>query len=107
MAGYWSVDSRKIKALGIIVLLLIIPLILSQITISQLSKAPSLCIYKNITGKDCWGCGTTRAIVSLFQLDFSLAYQYNKRIVIIFPLLLYLWIKYFIRYLRVLLRQPK
>jgi hypothetical protein len=104
MAGYWYADSRKIKALGIIVLLVIIPLILSQITLGHLAKAPSLCIYKNLTRKDCWGCGTSRALVSIMHLNFPAAYAYNKRIVIIFPLLVYLWLKYLLRYIKQLIQ---
>ncbi len=103
MVGSWYEDSRKIKALGIIILLLIIPLILSQITLKHLAQAPSLCVYKNLTGKDCWGCGTSRALVSIMHLNFTQAYDYNKRIIIVFPLLVYLWLKYLLRYIKQLL----
>ncbi len=58
----------------------------------------SLCIYKNITGKECFNCGMTRAFLSILHLNFHQAIEYNWRVVIVFPyaaiLYLYTWWKY-------------
>ena len=58
----------------------------------------TICIYKNITGKDCWNCGMTRAFLSILHLDFYTAYQFNNKVIIVFPLIvgnyLYGWYKY-------------
>lgn len=86
-----------------IVLLLLLPIVLRFITISNLEKAPTVCIYKNITGKDCWGCGTSRALISMLNFDFRQAYQFNKRIIIVFPLLVFLWVKVIVKNVRILL----
>lgn len=45
------------------------------------------CSYKQITGYDCGGCGTTRMFQSLIALDFKTAIAYNP---VVFVLLI-LW----------------
>lgn len=47
-----------------------------------------------ITGHECYGCGITKAITALLQLDFNAALNYNKFVIIVFPILLFVWIKY-------------
>jgi len=44
-------------------------------------------------GFDCYGCGITRAIISGIQLNLKDALEYNKMIVIVLPLLTYIWIR--------------
>jgi hypothetical protein len=46
-----------------------------------------VCLYRIILNKKCIGCGTTRAVWSVLHLKFSEAYEYNKMIIITFPLL--------------------
>lgn len=57
-----------------------------------------ICIFKRVTGKDCWNCGMTRAFLSILHLDFEAAYQYNPKVIIVFPLTIgiyaYSWYKY-------------
>lgn len=63
---------------------------------------PTLCIYKLITGKDCFNCGMTRACLSVLHFKFEQAWNYNWRVVIVFPyaviLYLYTWFKYVFKY---------
>lgn len=58
----------------------------------------SLCLYKNITGKECFNCGMTRAFLSILHLQFNQALDYNWRVVIVFPytVIIYIvaWYKY-------------
>lgn len=58
-----------------------------------LSNTPTwtFCLFKNITGNNCYGCGITRAVFSCIHLQFSKAFAYNKFIIIIFPLLIFIW----------------
>jgi len=84
------------KSIGI----LITPLVLFFIPIEWLQGRYSVCLFKNIFGTECYGCGMTRAVVSAVQLDFWEAYRYNKLIVIVFPLLIYIWTKTLIEVLR-------
>lgn len=59
---------------------------------------PTLCIYKLITGKDCFNCGMTRACLSVLHFKFEQAWNYNWKVIIVFPyaviLYLYSWYKY-------------
>ena len=57
----------------------------------------TLCLFHLLTGKDCWGCGMTRALVSLMYLDFRAAWEFNRGVVVVAPLLLWLWIRWIIR----------
>lgn len=61
-------------------------------------KLNTICIFKKITGKNCWNCGMTRAFLSILHLDFEAAYQYNPKVIIVFPLTIgiyaYSWYKY-------------
>lgn len=70
-----------------------LPLLLCAIPMEWLKEQHTICLFKNLTGSDCIGCGITRAVISAVQCDFAAAFQYNKLIVIVFPLLVYAWIK--------------
>lgn len=85
------------KSIGIALL----PLALFFIPTSWLAQQPSLCVFKAITGHECYGCGITKAVLHFLHGDFSAAWHYNKLIVLVFPVLLYLWAKYLIRWWRV------
>lgn len=72
---------------------LLLPSIVYIIPSEYIFDGHSICIFKNLWGIECWGCGMTRAIVSVMHLHFRDAFLYNRLVVIVFPLLLYLWIK--------------
>lgn len=79
-------------------ILLFLPIILYFVVKSLVHyNTHSICIFKIITGNNCWGCGMTRAFNELFSFRFKEAYDYNPRIVIVAPLLFYLWISTLIR----------
>jgi hypothetical protein len=61
-------------------------------------KQPSLCLIKRITGKECMGCGMTRAFVCAVHGQFHKAYVQNKFSVIVFPLLGYIAIRSIVRF---------
>jgi len=80
---------------------LIIPVILYLMPLEWIEDNHSICLYKNITGNECIGCGMTRAIFSAMHFRFENAYYYNKLVIIVFPLLIYIWTKTVIdRFLR-------
>ncbi len=81
-------------------LLILIPLTLIILPADYFDTGNSLCIHYLITGKQCYGCGTTRAIQHLIHGEFTKAWQFNKLSFIIFALLLYLWIKYVVKIIR-------
>ena len=60
----------------------------------------NICLFKAITGKECWNCGMTRAFLSMIHLNFGEAFKYNNKVFIVFPLTIavyvYSWYKYII-----------
>ena len=54
----------------------------------------TLCLVHNLTGEECWGCGMTRALVSLLYLDFDAAWAYHRGVVVVAPLLVWIWAKW-------------
>ena len=54
----------------------------------------TLCLVHWFTGEECWGCGMTRALASVAYLDFEAAWGYNRAVVVVAPLLLYIWLKW-------------
>lgn len=85
----------QIKGTGI----LLIPVALYFVPIDSLDRQHSICLFKNIFGIDCYGCGMTRAILSALHFHFDNAFNYNKLFVIILPLLVYFWTMTFIKQL--------
>lgn len=74
--------------------LLALPVVLYLIPIRWITDGgPTICLFKNITGHACYGCGITRAIFSLLHFEFATAFAYNKLVVVVAPMLLYLYIK--------------
>ena len=86
---YYKIDWWFIKDIGIV----ITPLLLCFLPIEWLNGKHTVCLVKNIFGFECFGCGITRAIVSAIQFEFKDAYYYNKLIIIVFPLLVFVWAK--------------
>ena len=75
------------------IVILIMPILLYFIPVEWLNKQPTICLFKYMFGFDCYGCGITRAIISGIQLNLQGALEYNKMIVIVLPLLTYIWIR--------------
>jgi hypothetical protein len=86
----WSENNKSLKILKITGVLLI-PVILYLIPLQLVESHSSICLYKNITGRECYGCGMTRAIMSAIHFQFEKAFHYNKLFAIVLPLLVYIW----------------
>ena len=71
--------------------------ILFFVPTSLLESGHSICLIKNVFGVECPGCGMTRAILSVLHGNLVGAFQYNKLIVVVFPLLFYVCIKAIIK----------
>ena len=71
--------------------LCLLPVFLYFIPLDWLNEQRSICLFKNIFDVECYGCGLTRATISAIQFKYVAAYNYNKLIIIVFPLLTYLW----------------
>ncbi|MBK7133568.1 MAG: DUF2752 domain-containing protein [Bacteroidales bacterium] len=70
-----------------------VPVVLYFIPLDWIKDQHTICLYKNITGNECIGCGMTRAILSVIHFQFENAFYYNKLVVVVFPLLVYIWLK--------------
>jgi len=73
--------------------LLLLPFLLSMFSLDELEGKRSICLFKNVFGIECYGCGITKAVISSIQLNFTRAFKYNKLIVVVLPLIVYLWVK--------------
>lgn len=76
-----------------LLLLVLLPLLLYIVPTEGIFSGESICLIKRFFGVECWGCGITRAFFSVLYLDFAAAWEYNHLIVIVFPLLLWLWVR--------------
>lgn len=50
------------------------------------------CLFHEITGFFCPGCGITRMLHSILVLDFYQAFRYNQLIFVFLPVALYLYV---------------
>lgn len=70
-----------------------IPILLYFYPNSFFDNGFDLCLSKNLFDKECIGCGMTRAIIKILHFDFKAAYDLNHRVIILFPLLAFIWLK--------------
>ncbi len=52
----------------------------------------SLCLSQLILHKECPGCGITRAVQHSIHFDFETAWHYNKLVILVLPILIYIWV---------------
>ena len=74
-------------------LLLLTPIILFFLSKNEIHSGATLCLFNNLFGIECYGCGTYRAILSLLNTELTNAINYNVNILYISLILIYLWIK--------------
>lgn len=75
-------------------LLLLLPLIAIIIPFEWIDgDGAGFCLWKNLTGHECYGCGILRAGVSMMQLKFAQSWYFNKLIVVVLPLLGWQWFR--------------
>ncbi len=71
--------------------LLLLPIIFYLTPVDHIYGGETLCLYTRLGGEHCWGCGITRAVYATVHLDFDTAWEYNRGVIIVVPLLVYLW----------------
>ncbi len=74
------------------VLVIFIPFIFWGLPADYFDSGSSMCISKLITDLECPGCGITRAAQHAWHFDFYTAWKFNKTIVVVGPLFLWLYI---------------
>jgi len=60
----------------------------------------SMCVSVVLLNKQCYACGMTRAIQHLIHFDFLKAYYFNKISFIVFPLLVFMIVTDFIKFVK-------
>jgi hypothetical protein len=84
---------RKLPNTLVLLLWVSIPLVLIWLPANFFDKGQSLCLSVFLFEMECWACGLTRGTMHLIHFDFFTAYEFNKGSFVLFPLLLYLWLK--------------
>lgn len=82
--------------------ILLIPLILIFLPANFFDSGQTVCISKLLLNIECLGCGMTRAIQHAIHLDLSTAYHFNKLVVVVLPLLLFVYVKELITTYRIM-----
>lgn len=71
-----------------IFILVIFPFILLALPANTFDQGHyTICIFKLLSGTECFACGLTRACMHLIHLDFAKAAYYNKISFIVLPIL--------------------
>lgn len=70
------------------------PIVLWLLPASFFDQGQSLCLSVLLFDKQCYGCGITRAIQHAIHFDFQTAWNYNKLVVIVAPILFFVWLKW-------------
>ncbi|HYK85500.1 MAG TPA: DUF2752 domain-containing protein [Ktedonobacteraceae bacterium] len=81
------------KPSGRVGLFLLLPLVFFLVPTSWLEGHRSICLIYNVFGVRCPGCGMTRALSCAVHGRFKQAFQYNRLVVVVLPLLGFLWLR--------------
>ena len=93
-------NNKKITILCFLKLSVIVfaPIVIILTPLSSVENK-SFCLYTNIFGFHCPGCGMTRAMFSMLHFQFNMAIRYNRFVILVFPIFTYYWVQYFIKIL--------
>lgn len=58
------------------------------------------CVFHEITGLQCPGCGITRLCISLLRLDISAAWRANPVLLLSLPVFAILFVRFAVRYVK-------
>lgn len=56
-------------------------------------QGQTICPSKVFLDVECLGCGMTRAMQHLIHFEFQRAWHFNHLVVVVAPILLYIWLK--------------
>lgn len=80
----------KIEPLWLLALLAF-PIILWLLPADFFDSGQSVCPSRVFFGVECFGCGSTRAIMHLHHFEIEDALYYNSGVFLIYPLLVLIW----------------
>jgi len=93
MATVTMIFKNKYTRIIAIIILFSTPIILFILPADYFDNGQSICASVLLFDIECYGCGMTRAVMHLIHLEFSKALEYNKLVILVFPLLTLLWLK--------------
>ena len=53
----------------------------------------TICLSKRLANMECYACGLTRATMHLLHFEFQEAWNFNKLVYLVTPLLFLIWLK--------------
>lgn len=77
-----------------------IPIITLLIYLNEKYSIYIPCIFHKITGLYCPGCGITRMLISIINLNYYQAFRYNPLMFILLPFFIIYYILYYIYWLK-------
>jgi hypothetical protein len=83
-----------------LVFITVTPGILLLLPASFFDNGRTICLSQLLFHRECYACGMTRGIMHLVHLQFEEAYAYNMLSFIVLPLLIVIWIQWFLKELR-------
>ena len=88
---------RLVKVIFIVVLLVLLAFVYRLIAMEYGFIVP--CLFHEITGFYCPGCGITRMLFAILRLDFYQAFRYNALLFVALPFIGYCVFDYIIRFI--------
>ena len=73
----------------------IFPIILLALPSDYFDTGQSICLSVLIFKEECYGCGMTRALMHLVHFDVQSAIYYNALSLLVLPILMYVWARWF------------
>jgi len=74
---------------------ILVPVVLLILPAGFFDRGESICLSRTLFDLECYACGLTRATMHLIHLDITEAFYYNPLVFVVFPLLAFLWARWF------------
>ena len=78
----------------------IIPILLLYLPATYFDEGSPKCLSILLLGQECYGCGITRGMMHLIHFDVTEAVYHHPLSVVVFPLLAFVWARWFWKDLR-------
>lgn len=85
-------QTKKYLKWAALAIWLALPVFLLLMPADWFDHGTSICPSQLLLNRDCPGCGLTRAVQHTIHFEFAAAFQFNKLIVVIFPLLVMVYL---------------
>ena len=84
-----------------LIFIVLAPILLLMLPKDFFDNGRSICLSQLIFGFECPACGMTRGIMHLIHLDLENAFAYNMLSFVVLPLMIVVWIQWFLKETRV------